>query len=149
MNIKAVFSEILLPLDRKNLSSQAAISMFVFGLTALVNGVLGILFEDTYARTFNLGIINNVLDSPLLRAANVAAFNMGWYYVLCALAGNKFFFAITVPFRCVTFALFSITAWQQGGATGRTMLMTAVIELAGALWTAWGLLYDRRHSKTV
>ena len=67
----------------------------------------------------------------------MASFNMGVYYVLAALNDVKIFYRWTVPFRVVTFAVF--TTIVIAGIAPKPFLGVGVWELAGAIATGIAL----------
>jgi hypothetical protein len=71
----------------------------------------------------------------------MASFNMGVYYILAALNNLKKFYLWTVPFRCVTFTVFTL-AVLTGFAPGRFVLL-ALWELTGAVLTGLALYAER------
>ena len=77
-------------------------------------------------------------------AASMASFNIGIYYVLAALYNMKRFYLWTVPFRVVTFTVFTLSVLSgiaPGGFFG-----VGLWELLGALVTGGALYYERRRA---
>ena len=72
--------------------------------------------------------------------SSMASTNMGIYYMLAALLNVRRFFYWTVPFRMVTFSVFT-TAVVRGYAPIK-FLMVAVWELVGALLTGLALIVE-------
>jgi hypothetical protein len=66
-------------------------------------------------------------------ASSMASFNMGVYYILASLNDVKIFYKWTVPFRCVTFLVFT-TVVITGLAPAR-FLAVGIWELTGAVAT--------------
>ncbi len=79
--------------------------------------------------------------------SSMASLNMGVYYMLAALKNLQTFFMWTVPFRCLTFLVFT-TGVVIGYAPVR-FLVVPLWELAGALLTGAALLYERRWGRKV
>ena len=73
----------------------------------------------------------------------MASFNIGVYYVLAALNDMRKFYRWTVPFRAVTFTVFTISV-LTGLAPARFMLV-AVWELTGAIATGVAFYYEKRQ----
>jgi hypothetical protein len=67
----------------------------------------------------------------------MASFNIGVYYMLAALNDMKQFYKWTVPFRCLTFIVFT-TVVLRGLAPAR-FLVIGFWELAGAIATGLAL----------
>ncbi|MFJ4984849.1 hypothetical protein ACIP9H_13735 [Streptomyces sp. NPDC088732] len=121
--------------------------MAVFGLLAAALGIVGIVspavqlsllgFHRPDART------SGDYTLVFLTASSMAALNMGVYYVLAALADWRAFFRWTVPFRLLTFAVFT-TAVVIGRAPSG-FLGVGVWEGLGALVTGAALWYEGRR----
>ncbi len=124
--------------------------MFIFGVLALLLGVIGIASPDT--------LLSLLGFTPIPRAARLssdftlvfiisscmASFNMGVYYILSALVDYRPFYTWTVPFRCVTFTVFTLVV-----VTGLAPARFPGIgrwERPGAILTGAALLYDRKHT---
>lgn len=126
----------------------AAWTMFIFGILAFFTGFLGLLFPEFLLRLLGFEILDrNVRSSGdytlvFLIASSMASFNMGIYYILAALNNVRPFFVWTVPFRLVTFTVFTIVAFS--GLAPLKFLGIALWEGVGALATGLALLYERR-----
>src|SRR5690606_39109619 len=77
-----------------------------------------------------------------MTASSMASFNMGVYYVLAALNDVKFFYRWTVPFRVLTFVVF--TSVVLLGIAPQRFLGVAVWELVGAIATGIALYYEKK-----
>jgi Flp pilus assembly protein protease CpaA len=77
-----------------------------------------------------------------MTASSMASFNMGVYYVLAALNDLKPFYRWTVPFRVVTFTVFTTAALT--GIAPKPFIGVGVWELAGAIATGIALAKDAR-----
>jgi Na+-driven multidrug efflux pump len=123
-------------------------TMFIFGILALILGLLGLLRPEFVLTLLGFSVVDRSSrvagDYTLvfMIASSVASFNMGIYYVLASLNNMKSFYKWTVPFRCVTFLLFT-TAVLTGLAPGR-FLSVGAWELTGAVTTGWALLQEKR-----
>ena len=71
----------------------------------------------------------------------MASFNIGVYYILAALNDMKQFYQWTVPFRCVTFIVF--TAAVLTNLAPVRFLGVGAWELAGALATGIALRSEK------
>jgi hypothetical protein len=72
----------------------------------------------------------------------MASFNMGIYYILAVFSDFKPFYRWTVPFRVLTFTVFSLAILSGLAPAG--FVGVAVWELAGALLTGLALYLDGR-----
>ncbi len=123
-------------------------TMFIFGVLAVLLGLLGLIRPEILL--FILGF------TPLDRAARaagdytivfmmasaMASFNMGVYYILAAANDFKKFYQWTVPFRTLTFIVFS-TVVLTGMAPAR-FFGIGLWEGLGALATGLALYSEAR-----
>ncbi len=128
----------------------AGATMAIFGALAVALGALGILSPETQLQLLNFEVLprpqrlSGDYSLVFLTASSMASFNMGVYYLLAALTGWRAFYRWTVPFRCLTFIVF--TAAVISGTAPQGFLGVALWELLGAVATAGALLIDRRRS---
>jgi hypothetical protein len=121
-------------------------TMFIFGVLALLLGLVGLIRPEFLLSLLGFTVLERAArmagDYTLvfLIASSMASFNMGAYYVLAALNNNKQFYRWTVPFRCITPAVFTI-AVLTGMAPVR-FLGVAAWELTGAIATGIALWYE-------
>ncbi len=131
----------------RNLSS---LSMLIFGVMASIFGTIGILSPNTMLATLGIPVVNPrpVSDFTLafLIASSMASFNMGAYYILAALNNMQAFFRWTVPFRCVTFMVFTLIVIT--GIAPANFLMLGLWELTGAVLTGLALVYEKKQVTT-
>src|SRR5262249_11233712 len=118
----------------------AAWSILVFGVIALGLGVTGLVSPDVLVRVMGIPAPD---PGPYVRTSAMAATNMGAYYVLAAASNTRRFFAWTVPFRVLTFTVFTGIV-LAGGPAG--LLGVAAWELVGALCTGLALRVDRARA---
>jgi hypothetical protein len=78
-------------------------------------------------------------------AASMASFNMGVYYILAAFTDLKQFFLWTVPFRIVTFTVFTITALT--GLAPMRFILVGAWEGLGAVITGLALYFERPRTR--
>lgn len=125
-------------------------TMAVFGLLAAALGIVGIVSPAVQLSLlgFHRPDHRAAGDYTLvfLTASSMAALNMGVYYVLAALADWRAFFRWTVPFRLLTFTVFT-TAVVIGRAPSG-FLGVGVWEGVGALVTGAALWYEGRKIRT-
>jgi hypothetical protein len=123
-------------------------TMFIFGMLAFLLGLLGLIRPEILLTILGFTVIDRTArvagDYTLvfMIASSMASFNIGIYYMLAALSDMKQFYKWTVPFRCVTFLVFT-TAVLTGLAPAR-FLGVALWELTGAIATGLAL---RNESK--
>ena len=72
----------------------------------------------------------------------MASFNVGVYYILASLNDLKLFYKWTVPFRCVTFVVF--TAAVLTGLAPERFFGVGAWELTGAVATSLALWQENR-----
>jgi hypothetical protein len=130
------------------LRNASSWTIFIFGILAFALGVVGILSPETLLSLMNFEIIERPArltgDYTLtfMTASAMASFNMGAYYVLASLTNWKAFYLWTVPFRCVTFTVFTLAV--LGGVAPQGFIGVAVWELIGAIATGIALYRERQ-----
>ena len=123
-------------------------TMFVFGMLALLLGLLGLVRPELVLSVLGFDVVEGAKRAAggytlvFMTAASMASFNMGAYYMLAALNDLKKFYKWTVPFRAVTFVVF--TAVVIAGVAPARFIAVGVWELVGALATAAALYFDGR-----
>lgn len=126
-------------------------TIFIFGLLAFVLGLLGLIRPETVLRLLGFEMIDRAqrvtgdYTLTFMAASSMASFNMGVYYVLAALSGLKKFYLWTVPFRIVTFTVF--TALVLTGIAPWKFWAVGLWELTGAVATALALLIESKSGK--
>ncbi|RPJ27300.1 MAG: hypothetical protein EHM33_08500 [Chloroflexi bacterium] len=121
-------------------------TMFVFGVLALLLGLLGLIRPELLLSMLGFSVLDRAArvagDYTLvfMIASSMASFNIGAYYILAALNDLKPFYKWTVPFRCLTFIVFT-TAVLTGLAPGR-FLGVGAWELTGAIATGLALRFE-------
>jgi hypothetical protein len=125
--------------------------MAVFGLLATSLGVVGLVAPDAQLALMGLapepGSVRAGNDHTLtfLTASSMAAVNMGVYYVLASLADWKAFFRWTVPFRLLTFTVFTLAVLTGRAPAG--FLGVGIWEGLGAVATAIALRVEARRER--
>ncbi len=133
---------------RFRIQDMAGLSIFVFGIAALLLGAVGILWPEFLLQLLQFETIDRAARAShdyttvFLTASSMASFNMGVYYILASLNNLRQFYGWTVPFRILTFTVFTVIIVLGYAPTG--FMGVAVWELTGALLTAAGLWYDQR-----
>ncbi|WP_220091325.1 hypothetical protein [Actinoplanes lutulentus] len=82
-----------------------------------------------------------------LAASSMASLNMGVYYVVAAATEWRPFFRFTVPFRLLTFTVFTALVVTEVAPSG--FIGVALWEAAGAVVTGLALIYDARRAARV
>ena len=126
-------------------------TMLVFGLMAAITGVIGLLNPEYVLYQMMRFPVAQEQRHPndytivFVTASSMASLNMGVYYVLAALTNLKSFFVWTVPFRCVTYFVFSRCVSSGVAPSGFQLVANA--ELVGAIATGTALGYERYFAK--
>ena len=101
-------------------------TMFIFGVLAVLLGVVGLVSPETLLSLLGFKIIERTqrvagdYTLTFMAAASMASFNISVYYVSAALNDMKKFYLWTVPFRGVAFTVFTILVvtdfwvWERG-----------------------------------
>lgn len=127
----------------------AAWTIAIFGVLALILGAIGLVYPESMLIQLGFDIAPRSLrpgtDFTLvfITTSSMASFNMGIYYLLAACSQLKSFFAWTVPFRILTFTIFSMLIITN--AAPLKFLTIAGWELLGALATGTALWYENKN----
>ena len=122
-------------------------TMFIFGVLAFLFGVVGLVSPETLLSLLGFEVIERAqrvtgdYTLTFIAAASMASFNIGVYYALAALNDMKKFYLWTVPFRGVTFTVFTILVLT--GFAPIRFWGVGVWELTGAVATGLALYYER------
>jgi hypothetical protein len=117
--------------------------MFIFGALALLLGLVGLIRPEILLSILGFSVIDRSArvagDYTLvfIIASSMASFNIGIYYMLAALNDMKQFYKWTVPFRCISVAVFTIAVLS--GLAPTRFLGVSLWELAGAIATGLAL----------
>ncbi len=128
--------------------SISGLTIFIFGVLALLLGAVGILSPETLLQLMNFetsgGAARASMDYTIVfvTASSMASFNMGVYYILAALNNVRIFYKWTVPFRVLTFTVFTVVVLR--GIAPPLFMGVAVWELVGAILTGVALWYEQR-----
>src|SRR5688572_19066405 len=121
-------------------------TMFIFGILALLLGLVGLIHPEMLLTLLGFDLIERTQRMPgdytlvFMIASSMASFNIGVYYVLAVLNDVKIFYRWTVPFRILTFIIFT-TVVLNGLAPNR-FLAVGIWELVGALSTGIALYME-------
>jgi hypothetical protein len=123
-------------------------TMFIFGALAFLLGLLGLIRPELLLSILGFSVLERAARAAgdyslvFMTAASMASFNIGVYYVLAALNDMKQFYRWTVPFRCVTFVVFTIAVLTNLAPV--RFLGVGAWELAGAIATGMALRAEKR-----
>jgi Na+-driven multidrug efflux pump len=126
-------------------------TIFVFGFLAFLLGILGLFRPEFLLSILGFTMLDRAARAAgdytlvFMTASSMASFNIGVYYILAALHDHKLFYRWTVPFRCVTFVVFT-TAVLTGLAPAR-FIGVGVWELAGAIATGLALRSENKKQE--
>lgn len=121
-------------------------TMFIFGALALLLGLFGLIRPEILLSILGFDMLDRAARTAgdytlvFMTASAMASFNMGVYYILAALNDLKPFYKWTVPFRILTFLVFTTTALT--GLAPIRFIGVGVWELAGAIATGIALRND-------
>ncbi|MFI6939126.1 hypothetical protein ACIBI4_07635 [Streptomyces sp. NPDC050418] len=124
--------------------------MTVFGVLAAGMGIVGLIAPDVLIKVMGFaaepdgGRPDGDHTLTFLTASSMAALNMGVYYVLAAGADWTAFFRWTVPFRLLTFTVFTVAVLVDRAPAG--FIGVGLWEGVGAVATAVALRADKRRA---
>lgn len=127
-------------------------TMFIFGVLAILLGFVGLIRPEILLSLLGFDVVERAARATtdytivFMTASSMASFNMGIYYVFAALNDVKIFYRWTVPFRTVTFVVFSTVVIL--GIAPQKFLGVAVWEFAGAIATGIALYLEDKRSAT-
>lgn len=127
-------------------------TMFIFGVLAILLGFVGLIRPEILLSLLGFDVVERAARATtdytivFMTASSMASFNMGIYYVFAALNDVKIFYRWTVPFRTVTFVVFSTVVIL--GIAPQKFLGVAVWEFAGAIATGIALYLEDKLSAT-
>lgn len=123
-------------------------TIFIFGTLAFLLGLIGLIRPEILLGILGFEIVERAARPAsdytivFMTASSMASFNVGIYYVLAALNDVKIFYRWTVPFRIVTFFVF--TALVVTGAAPVNFLGVGVWELLGSIATGIALAREKQ-----
>lgn len=128
----------------------SAWTMFVFGVIALLLGLLGLIRPELLLSILGFSILDRAARAAgdytivFMTASSMASFNIGVYYILSALNDMKKFYLWTVPFRLVTFTVFTTVALT--GVAPMRFISVGLWEGIGAVATGLALYFDGKKA---
>ena len=124
-------------------------TIFIFGILAFLLGLTGLIRPEILLSILGFEVVERAQRAAsdytivFMTASSMASFNMGIYYVFAALNDVKIFYRWTVPFRVVTFVVF--TTVVIAGIAPMKFLGVGIWELVGAISTGIAL-YGKRST---
>jgi len=128
-------------------------TMFIFGILAFLLGLIGLIRPEILLSILGFETIDRTQRATsdytivFMTASSMASFNIGVYYVLAAINDVKIFYRWTVPFRMVTFVVF--TTIVIAGIAPVRFLGVGIWELLGGLSTGIALYVEDRKIQNV
>jgi hypothetical protein len=125
------------------IKDAAGWTMFIFGAIALLLGLLGLLRPESLLSILGFPVLDRLTrpagDYTLvfIMASSMASVNMGVYYILAAINDLKQFYKWTVPFRGLTFLVFTTVVFT--GLAPARFIAVGAWELTGAIATGIAL----------
>jgi hypothetical protein len=129
--------------------TAAGWTIAIFGVMALLSGVVGLVSPDTTLSGLGFETLAPAERAAgdhtrvFMAASSMASLNMGVYYLVAAATEWRPFFLFTVPFRLLTFTVFSVLVLTDV-APGR-FFTVALLEGLGAVATGVALWWDARR----
>ncbi|MBI3174772.1 MAG: hypothetical protein HYZ25_13690 [Chloroflexi bacterium] len=126
-------------------------TMFIFGVLALLLGLVGLIRPEILLSLLGFTVVDRAArvagDYTLvfMMASSMASFNMGVYYILAALNDIKKFYGWTVPFRLLTFTIFTLVSLS--GVAPIRFIGVGLWEGLGAVATGVALYLEQRGKK--
>ncbi len=123
-------------------------TIFIFGILALLLGLAGLIRPEILLSILGFEVIERAQRAAgdytivFMTASSMASFNMGIYYVFAAMNNVKIFYRWTVPFRTLTFIVF--TTLVISGVAPLKFLGVGLWEFAGAITTGIALYTENR-----
>lgn len=124
-------------------------TIFIFGILAFLLGLVGLIRPEILLSILGFEVVERAQRAAsdytivFMTASSMASFNMGVYYIFAALNDVKIFYRWTVPFRVVTFVVF--TSVVIAGIAPMKFLGVGIWELVGAISTGVAL-YGKRST---
>jgi hypothetical protein len=124
-------------------------TMFVFGVLAVLLGLIGLIRPETLLFILGFPVVERSARAAsdytivFMMASSMASFNMGVYYIFAVVNDLKKFYMWTVPFRLVTFTVFTILALS--GVAPMPFIGVGAWEGFGAVATGLALYLESKQ----
>ena len=131
--------------------NAAGWTIFIFGVLAIILGLVGLIRPEILLSILGFEVIDRAQRAAgdytivFMTASSMASFNMGVYYVLAALNDIRAFYRWTVPYRTVTFIVF--TSLVIFGVAPLKFIGVGLWEFAGAIATGIALYTENKNNK--
>ena len=138
----------MLSIQYKKPVDLAGWTFFIFGILALLLGLIGLIRPEITLQMLRFDIIERAARPDgdytivFMLASSMASFNMGVYYIFASLNDMKRFYGWTVPFRVLTFIVFSSAI--ASGFAPKAFFGVAIWELIGAFSTGIAIYIDKQ-----
>ena len=129
-------------------NQAARLTMFIFGFLAFFIGVLGLKDPKTLLKQMGFTAVSpqeradHDYTHVFVMTSSMASTNLGIYYMLASLLNVRQFFTWTVPFRVVTFTVFTTAVLKKQAPL--KFITVPLWELTGALLTGWALWAEKK-----
>ena len=126
-------------------------TIFIFGALALLLGLVGLIRPEILLSLLGFEVLDRAARTAgdytivFMTASSMASFNMGVYYILAALNDFKKFYTWTVPFRILTFTVFTLVTVT--GLDHDRFFGVGLWEGLGAAATGLALYLEQRGRK--
>lgn len=126
-------------------------TIFIFGALAFLLGLVGLIRPEILLSLLGFETIDRAQRAAsdytivFMTASSMASLNMGIYYVLAAFNDLKAFYRWTVPFRTLTFIVFTGTV--IAGIAPLRFFGVGAWEFLGALSTGIALYQENRKNR--
>jgi hypothetical protein len=125
-------------------------TIFAFGVLAFLFGLIGLIRPEVVLSVLGFEMIERAERAAsdytivFIVASSMASFNIGIYYILAALNDVKIFYRWTVPFRTLTFIVF--TTLVVLNVAPQRFIGVGIWELVGALATGIALYFENKQT---
>lgn len=125
-------------------------TMFIFGALAFLLGLLGLIRPEILLSILGFNLLDRAARGTgdytlvFMTASSMASFNMGVYYIFASLNDLKQFYKWTVPFRGLTFLVFTTVVLT--GLAPAPFLGVGLWELTGAIATGLALRNELKQN---
>jgi len=125
-------------------------TIFIFGVLALLLGLVGLIRPEILLSILGFEVLSRSARAGgdytivFMTASSMASFNMGAYYILAALNDVKKFYGWTVPFRALTFTVFTLSVIL--GYAPTRFLGVGIWELLGGAATGIALYLEQQKA---
>lgn len=139
----------MLSIQYKKPVDIAGWTFFIFGILAVLLGIIGLIKPEITLTMLGFDVVERTSRAAgdytivFMIASSMASLNMGIYYIFASLNNVRIFYGWTVPFRILTFIVFSL-AITSGLAPSR-FWGVGIWELVGALSTGIALVIDKQR----